>query len=139
MGSRQSPSPAFKVIAWATIRVLGIHRGLHVVGRSLGVSYGHEVRLRFRMLTQLLQCSFDRSRINADLLLLIGLLHALQILLQCLPLPHTVSAGHGPELGASIATHSPRIKPQERAKRTNSAPAAVIASRCMRRNSAIDL
>ena len=37
----------------------------------------------------------------------------------------------------SMAIHSPRIRPQERAKRTSSAPAPVTASRCMRRNSAM--
>ena len=39
----------------------------------------------------------------------------------------------------SMAIHSPRIKPQLRAKRTNCAPTAVTASRCIRRNSAMDL
>src|SRR6266446_1835263 len=39
----------------------------------------------------------------------------------------------------SMAIHSPFTKPTERASRTNSAPAAVTPSRCMRRNSAIVL
>src|SRR5216683_1997191 len=38
-----------------------------------------------------------------------------------------------------MATHSPFTKPTVRASRTNSAPAAVTPSRCMRRNSAIVL
>jgi hypothetical protein len=52
--------------------------------------------------------------------------------------------GHDLQLTAwnfdpSIATHSPRTRPTERAKRTNSAPPSVTPSRCRRRNSAIDL
>lgn len=39
----------------------------------------------------------------------------------------------------SMAIYSPRIRPQLCANRTNCAPAAVTASRCIRRNSAIDL
>ena len=35
----------------------------------------------------------------------------------------------------SIAIHSPRIRPQLRAKRMRAVPAAVTASECMRRNS----
>jgi hypothetical protein len=42
-------------------------------------------------------------------------------------------------LDPSTAIHSPRISPTERANRTNSAPLAVTASRCIRRNSAMDL
>jgi hypothetical protein len=81
-------------------RMLGIHRGLYVIGRSERAGHAHEACFRLRMLLQLLQRRLHGRWIDGGLLLLVRLLHAVQILLQCLAFAHAAGARYSTELAA---------------------------------------
>ena len=116
--------------------VLGIDCGLHVVGGRMPVCHTHEPRFRLGIVLQLLQRSCHSALINGDFLLLIGVFQLIQVTLHGFAFSNRLGAAYGAELRAvnryPLALHQPAI-------RTNSAPAAVTASRCTRRNSASDL
>jgi hypothetical protein len=78
--------------------MLGINRGLHVMGRSFRTRHRHEARLRLWMLPQLLYGCLHRGRVDGGLLLAIGAFHAVQIASQRFAFAHAVLARYGAEL-----------------------------------------
>ncbi len=79
-------------------RMFGIHRGLHVVGRRMAMTYAHEVRLRFPMPFQLFQRLSHSARVDDYFFLSIGRFHSIQIALHGLALAHAARTAHGQEL-----------------------------------------